>query len=160
MNAFYLAEPHYGYVENKHITRMSDSFHSWKNSFYNGSLHQSTKQIASFLPIHIYQELLGNMLNHMQHFMAEAIHILRSRTGPSNHHHGFSHINVRIGYPFIRFTFEHEITGIFERNAAASQIPKIPSYLHGIIRMNIIHHMYRPVVPFQIYLLLSHSTNQ
>ena len=66
------------------------------------------------------------MLNHMQHFVAEAIHILRPRTSPPNHHHGFSHINIRIGYPFIRFTFEHEITGIFERNAAASQIPKIP----------------------------------
>ena len=93
------------------------------------------------------------MLNHMQHFVAEAIHILRPRTSPPNHHHRFSTINVRIGYPFIRFAFEHEITGIFERNAAAPQIPKIPSYLHGILRMNIIHYMYRPVVPFQVNLL-------
>ena len=65
------------------------------------------------------------MLNHMQHFVAETIHILRPRTSPPNHHHRFSYINIRIGYPFIGFTFEHEITGIFERNAAASQIPKI-----------------------------------
>lgn len=28
MYAFHLAKPHYGYVESKHITRMSDSFHS------------------------------------------------------------------------------------------------------------------------------------
>lgn len=28
MYAIYLAEPHYGYVESKHITRMSESFHS------------------------------------------------------------------------------------------------------------------------------------
>lgn len=28
MYAFHLAEPHYGYVESKHITRMSRSFHS------------------------------------------------------------------------------------------------------------------------------------
>ena len=66
------------------------------------------------------------MLNHMQHFVAEAIHILRPRTSPPNHNHRFSYINIRIGYPFVGFTFEHEITGIFERNAAASQIPKIP----------------------------------
>lgn len=92
---------------------------------YAASLHQPTKQIASLLPVHIYQEHLRNMLNHMQHFVAEAVHILRPRTSPPNHHHGFSHINIRIGYPLIRFTFEHEITGIFERNAAASQIPKI-----------------------------------
>lgn len=73
------------------------------------------------------------MLNNMQHFVAEAIHILRPRTSPANHDHRFSYINIRIGYPFIGFTFEHEITGIFERNAGASQIPKMPSYLHGIL---------------------------
>lgn len=28
MYAFYPAEPHYEYVDSKHITRMSDSFHS------------------------------------------------------------------------------------------------------------------------------------
>lgn len=123
-------------------------------------LHQPTQQVASLLPIHIYHKHLRNMLNHMQHFVAEAIHILSHRTNPPNHNHRFSYINIRIGYSFIRFTFEHEITGIFERNAAASQIPKIPSNLHGILRVNITHHMYRPVVPFQIYLLLSHSTNQ
>ena len=98
------------------------------------------------------------MLNHMQHFMAEAVHILRLGTSPPNHHHRFSYINIRIGYPFVCFTFEHEITGIFERNAAASQFPKIPSNLHGILRMNIIHHMYRPVVPFQVNLLLSQNS--
>ena len=97
------------------------------------------------------------MLNHMQHFVAEAIHVLRPRTSPPNHHHRFSYINIRIGYPFVCFAFEHEITGIFERNAAASQIPKIPSNLHGILRMNIIHHMYRPVIPFQVNLLLSQN---
>ena len=127
---------------------------------YAASLHQPAQQIASLLPIHINHKHLRNMLNHMQHFVAEAIHILRPRTSPPNHHHGFSHINIRIGYPLIRFTFEHEITGIFERNAAASQIPKIPSHLHGILRMNTIHHMYRPVIPFQVNLLLCHSTNQ
>lgn len=94
------------------------------------------------------------MLNHMQHFVAEAIHILSPRTSSINHHHVFSTINIRIGYPFIGFTFKHEITGIFERNASASQIPKMPSYLHGILRMNIVHHMYRPVIPFQVNLLL------
>ena len=88
------------------------------------------------------------MLNYMQHFVTEAIHMLWPRTSPPNHHHGFSIINIRIGYPFIRFTFKHEITDFFERNAAASQIQKIPSYLHGILRMNIIHHMYCPVISF------------
>lgn len=97
------------------------------------------------------------MLNHVQHFVAEAIHMLWPRTSPPNHNHRFSYINIRIGYPFVCFTFEHEITGIFERNAAASQIPKIPSNLHSILRMNIAHYMYRPVIPFQIYLLLSQN---
>ena len=124
---------------------------------FAASLHQSTKQVASLLPIHIYQKLFRNMLNHMQHFVAEAIHILRPRTSPPNHNHRFSYINIRIGYPFISFAFEHEITGIFERNAAAPQIPKIPSNLHGILRMNIVHHMYRPVIPFQVNLLLSQN---
>lgn len=101
--------------------------------FSYASLHQSTKQIASLLPIHIYQELLRYMLDNMQHFVAEAIHILRSRSNPADNDHRFANINIRIGYPLIRFTFEHEITGIFERNAAAPQIPKMPSYLHGIL---------------------------
>ena len=100
------------------------------------------------------------MLNYMQHFMAEAIHVFRFRSGPADYHHRFFGINIRVCYPFVWFTFEHEITGIFEWNAGASQIPKIPSYLHGILRMNIVHHMYRPVIPFQVNLLLSHSTNQ
>lgn len=100
------------------------------------------------------------MLNHMQHFVAEAVHVLCFRSGPADYYHRFSGINIRIGYPFVWFTFEHEITGIFEWNAGASQIPKIPSYLHGILRMNIVHHMYRPIIPFQVNLLLSHSTNQ
>lgn len=39
------------------------------------SLRQSTKQIASLLSIHIYQKLFRNMLNHMQHFVTEAIHV-------------------------------------------------------------------------------------
>ena len=96
------------------------------------------------------------MLNHMQHFMAEAVHIFCFRSGPADYYHRFSGINIGIGYPFVWFTFEHEITGIFERNAAASQIPKIPSYFHGILRMNIVHHMYRPVVPVYVNLLLCH----
>ena len=65
------------------------------------------------------------MLNHMQHFVTEAIHVFSLWSSPSYNSHRFSYINIRIGYPFIGFTFEHEITGIFERNAAASQIPKI-----------------------------------
>ena len=73
------------------------------------------------------------MLNHMQHFMAEAVHIFRFGSGPSDYYHRFSGINIGIGYPFVWFTFEHEITGIFERNAGASQITKMPSYLHGIL---------------------------
>ena len=73
------------------------------------------------------------MLNHMQHFVAEAIHTFRFRSGPANNNHRFPNINVRVGDTLIRFTFEHEITGIFERNAGAPQIPKMPSYLHGII---------------------------
>lgn len=100
---------------------------------YAASLHQSTKQVASLLSIHIYQKLFRNMLNHMQHFMAKAVHIFCFRSGPADYYHRFSDINIRIGYPFVRFTFEHEITGIFERNADASQIPKIPSYLHVIL---------------------------
>ena len=123
--------------------------------FYR-QLHQSTKQIASLLPIHIYQKLFRNMLNHMQHFVAEAIHILSHRTSPPNHNHRFSYINIRIGYPFVWFTFEHEITGIFERNAAAPQIQKMPSYLHGILRLNIVHYVYGPVVPVYVNLLLCH----
>lgn len=129
-------------------------------SFYNGCLHQLTKQVASLLPIHIYHKNLRNMLNHMQHFVAEAIHILCPRSGPSNNNHRFANINVRVNDTLVCFAFEHEITGIFERNAAASQIPKIPSNFHGILRVNIIHHMYRPVIPFQVNLLLCHSTNQ
>lgn len=97
------------------------------------------------------------MLNHMQHFVTEAIHTFRFRSGPADNNHRFPNINVRVGDTLIRFTFEHEITGIFERNAAAPQIPKIPSNLHGILRMNITHHMYRPVIPFQVNLLLSQN---
>lgn len=73
------------------------------------------------------------MLNHMKHFVTEAVHIFRFRRGPSNNNYGFSGINIRIGDAFVGLTFEHEITGIFERNAGASQIPKMPSYLHGIL---------------------------
>ena len=73
------------------------------------------------------------MLNHMQHFMAEAVHIFRFRSGPADYDYRFSSINIRIGDSFVGLTFEHEITGIFERNAGASQIPKMPSYLHGIL---------------------------
>ena len=72
------------------------------------------------------------MLNHMQHFVADAVHIFCFRSGPSDYYHRFSYINIRIGYPFIGFTFEHEITGIFERNAAASQIPKIKYHLNTL----------------------------
>lgn len=73
------------------------------------------------------------MLNHMQHFVAKAVHVFFLRSGPADNNYGFSGINIRIGDAFIGFTFEHEITGIFERNAGASQIPKMPSYLHGIL---------------------------
>lgn len=60
------------------------------------------------------------MLNYMQHFMAEAVHIFRFRSGPANNNYCFSNINVRVGDAFVGLTFEHEITGIFERNAGAS----------------------------------------
>ena len=73
------------------------------------------------------------MLNHMKHFVAEAVHVFRFRSGPADNNYGFSGINIRIGDAFVWFTFENEITGIFERNAAASQIPKMPSYPHGIL---------------------------
>lgn len=73
------------------------------------------------------------MLNHMQHFVTEAIHTFRFRSGPSDNNHRFANINVRVGDTLVCFTFEHEITGIFERNTAATQIPKMPSYLHGIL---------------------------
>ena len=73
------------------------------------------------------------MLDNMQHFVTEAIHTFRFRSGPANNNHRFANINVRVGDTFVGFTFEHEITGIFERNAAAPQIPKMPSYLHGIL---------------------------
>ena len=73
------------------------------------------------------------MLNHMQHFVAEAVHVFCLRSGPSDNDHRFANINVRVGDAFVGFAFEHEITGIFERNAAAPQIPKMPSYLHGIL---------------------------
>ena len=73
------------------------------------------------------------MLNHMQHFMAEAVHVFRFRSGPPYYYYRFSGVYIGIGDAFVGFAFEHEITGIFERNAGASQIPKIPSYLHGIL---------------------------
>ena len=73
------------------------------------------------------------MLNHMQHFVAETVHVFCFRSGPADYNNRFSYINIRIGYPFVWFTFEHEITGIFERNAAAPQIPEMPSYLHCIL---------------------------
>lgn len=73
------------------------------------------------------------MLNHMQHFVAEAVHVFHFRSSPADYYYRFSGINIRIGDTFVWFTLEHEITGIFERNAGTSQIPKIPSYLHGIL---------------------------
>ena len=73
------------------------------------------------------------MLNNMQHFVAEAIHVFCFRSGPANNNYRFANINVRVGDTLVRLTFEHEITGIFDRNAAAPQIPKMPSYLHGIL---------------------------
>lgn len=69
----------------------------------------------------------------MEHFVGEAIRVLPFRGGPAYYYYRFSGIYVGIGYPFVGFAFEHEITGIFERNAGASQIPKMPSYLHGIL---------------------------
>lgn len=53
----------------------------------------------------------------MQHFVAEAIHIFSLRSGPSDNDHRFANINVRVGDTLVWFTFEHEITGIFKRNA-------------------------------------------
>lgn len=35
------------------------------------------------------------MLNHMQYFVAEAIHVLSLRCGPANHNHRFPNINVK-----------------------------------------------------------------
>lgn len=61
------------------------------------------------------------MLNHMQQFLTEAIHIFSLRSGPSDNNHRFANINVRVGDTLVCFTFEHEITGIFERNAATSR---------------------------------------
>lgn len=65
--------------------------------------------------------------------MGEAIHILRFRGGPTYYYYRFSGVYIGICDAFVGLAFEHEITGIFERNAGASQIPKMPSYLHGIL---------------------------
>ena len=96
------------------------------------------------------------MLHHVEKFVAEAIHVLTLRCSPANHHHTLSYPHIGISDALIRLTSEHEITGIFERNALASQIPKTPSNLYGIHRPYIIHHIYGPVIPLQVNLLLSH----
>lgn len=69
----------------------------------------------------------------MEHFVGEAVCVLCLGGGPAYYYYCFSGVYVGIGDAFVGFAFEHEITGIFERNAAASQIPKMPSYLHGIL---------------------------
>lgn len=99
------------------------------NVLFTCCLAQASKQITSLFSIHIYHKLLGKMLNHMQHFVAETVHIFRFRSNPSDNNHQFTNINVRVGDTLASLNFEHEITGIFERNAAASQIPKMSSYL-------------------------------
>lgn len=93
----------------------------------------------------------------MQHFVAEAVGILPKRSSPTNSHHRFTLGNIGVGETLVSLTSEHKISGIFERNAAASQIPKTPPNIHSIPRPHIIKHMHSPVVPFQINLLLSHS---
>lgn len=65
--------------------------------------------------------------------MGEAVYMFRFRSGPAYYYYRFSGVYVGIGDTFVGLTFEHKITGIFERNAGASQIPKMPSYLHGIL---------------------------
>ncbi len=69
----------------------------------------------------------------MEHFVGEAVCVFGCGGGPTYYYYRFSGIYVGIGDAFVGFAFEHEITGIFERNAGASQIPKMPSYLHGIL---------------------------
>lgn len=69
----------------------------------------------------------------MKHFVGEAIRVLPLGGGPTYYYYRFPGVYVGIGDAFVGFAFEHEITGIFERNAGASQIPKMPSYLHGIL---------------------------
>lgn len=82
-------------------------------------LAQASKQMASFLSIHIYHKHLGNMLSYMLHFVAEAVHIFRFRSNPSDNNLRFTNINVRVGDTLVWLTFEQEITGIFEMNAHA-----------------------------------------
>lgn len=73
------------------------------------------------------------MLNYVEHFVGEAVCVLCLGGGPAYYYYRFSGVYVGIGNAFVWVIFEHEITGIFERNAAAPQIPKMPSYLHGIL---------------------------
>ena len=65
--------------------------------------------------------------------MGEAVCVFGCGGGSTYYYYRFSSVYVGIGDSFVGFAFEHEITGIFERNAGASQIPKMPSYLHGIL---------------------------
>lgn len=123
-------------------------------------LHHPTHQIANLFSLHIQQERISHVLHHMKHFMAEAIQVFPLRSAPSDDHHALPCPNIRVGDTLICFPFEHEIEGIFERNALASQIPKTPSNFHGIPRPHIIHHMHRPVIPLQVNLLLSHNIQQ
>ena len=73
------------------------------------------------------------MLNYVEHFVGEAVCVFGLGGGPAYYYYCFSGVYIGIGDAFVGLTFEHEITGIFERNAGASQIPKMPSYLHGIL---------------------------
>ena len=120
-------------------------------------LHHPTHQVANLFSLHIQQEGIRHVLHHMKQLMAEAILVFPLGSTPSDDHHALSYANVGVGDTLVWFPFKHEIEGIFERNALASQIPKTPSNFNGIPRPHIIHHMNRPIIPFQVNLLLSHN---
>ena len=69
--------------------------------------------------MHVYQELLGYVLNYVENFVGDAIRVLPFGGGPAYYYYRFSGVYVGIGDAFVGLAFEHEITGIFERNAAA-----------------------------------------
>lgn len=51
--------------------------------------------------------------------MGEAVCVLCRGGGPAYYYYRFSGVYVGIGYSFVGLIFEHEITGIFERNTGA-----------------------------------------
>ena len=96
----------------------------------------------------------------MQHLMTKTVHIFRIAYCPPYHNYRLACVYIGIGQSFVGFAFDHKTVSVFERNTAASQIPKTPFHHSGILRAHITHHMHSPSVPFQVNLLLSHSTNQ